>query len=450
MPQTALSLQDLAEKMVERAVALGATGADALAVESDAFSVQVRLGEVETTTGARDKGISLRVFHGTRSAACSSSDFSPEAIERLVVDTCELARLTEEDPDAGLPPDPATPPGVALDLYDDGITLSIDERVDLARRAEAVAMAADPRISNSEGASFDSSSSERAYVRSTGFSGSYRTTSYGLSTVPVASHDGGMQRDWWFTGARHFADLLSPEEVGAEAARRVLRRLGAKKGRTCKVPVVFDPLAAASLIGHLAGAVSGDSVYKGASFLGEKLGRKIAASGVTIIDDGLRPRGLGSKPFDGEGMPVGRHTVVEAGVLNTFLLDTYTAKKLGKSSTGHASRGLGGSPSPSATNFYLQAGSATPEEIIGSVQNGLYVTELIGFGVNGVTGDYSRGASGIWIENGELTWPVEEVTISSNLLDMFAGIEMIGNDLDFSRRVVSPTVKIDRMTVGGD
>jgi len=450
LPATALSLLNLAESMVEQAIALGATQADALAVESDAFSVQVRLGEVEQTTGARDRGISLRVFHGQRSAACSTSDLSPEAVERLVRDTCELARLTEADPCAGLPTGNAAPSTIDLEMDDGGVPLSIAERIDLARRAEAAAQGADPRIVNSEGASFDSSRGEMAYARSTGFSGSYRSSSYSLSTVPVAEHGGGMQRDYWYSSGRHFADLLTPEAVGAEAARRVLRRLGGRKIATCRVPVVFDPLTAASLMGHLAGAVSGDSVYKGTSFLASRLGQPIAAPHITVMDDGLRPRGLGSRPFDGEGVPVGRRAVVENGELRTFLLDTYSAKKLGHSSTGSASRGLGGSPSPGAANFYLQPGSATPDEIIRSVRSGLYVFELIGFGVNGVTGDYSRGASGIWIENGELTYPVEEVTISGNLLEMFAQMEMIGNDLDFSRRVISPTVKIERMTVAGN
>jgi PmbA protein len=435
--------------MVEQARALGADAADALAMESDAFSVQVRLGEVENTTGARDKGLGLRVFHGGRSATASTSDFSADAIKRLVSSTCELARLTEEDPDGGLPDQPGPDVLPELDLDDGGSSLSIEQRIDLAKRAEAAAMAADDRISNSEGGSFDSSRGEVAYARSNGFSGSYSTSSYGLSAVPVAEVDGAMQRDYWFTSARHFSDLDSPEAVGIEAARRVIRRLGAKQVPTCEVPIIFEPQMAASLLSHLVGALSGSAIYKGASFLADKLNSRIAPAGITIFDDALRPRGLGSRPFDGEGLASGSRALVEGGTLKSFLLDTYTARKLGMTSTGSASRGLGGSPSPAATNIYLQPGDQTPEQIIRDTPNGLYVTELIGMGVNGVTGDYSRGATGIWIENGELAFPVEEVTISGNLLDMYQSIDRVGNDLDMSRRIAAPTLRIAQMTLAG-
>ncbi|MBI5135933.1 MAG: TldD/PmbA family protein [Nitrospirae bacterium] len=435
--------------MAERALALGATAADALAMEADAFSVQVRLGDVENTTGARDKGLGLRVFHGTRSATASTSDFSADAIERLVATTCELARLTEADPDAGLPDQPGPDTLPDLDLFDGGLSLSIAERIDLARRAEAVAMGADPRITNSEGASFDSSQGEVAYARSNGFSGSYRTTSYGLSTVPVAEAGGGMQRDYWFSSARHFADLLDPEAVGAEAARRVLRRLGAKQVPTCEVPVILEPQMAGGLLGHLVAAVSGSAIYKGTSFLADKLGERILPPGINVYDDALRPRGLGSRPFDGEGVGSGRRKVVDDGVLRSFLLDSYSARKLSMTTTGNASRGLGGTPSPAATNFYLEPGAHSLDGMIRATPRGLLVTELIGFGVNGVTGDYSRGAVGVWIENGELTHPVEEVTISGNLLEMFARIDMVGGDLDLSRRIAAPSVRIARMTLAG-
>lgn len=448
------SLRDLAERAVERAVALGATAADALAMEADAFSVQVRLGDVETTTGARDRGLGLRVFHGTRSASASTSDLSAASVEDLVAQTVERARLTQEDPFAGLPegagPGADGPDPDGLDLYDGGTTLPMDERIALALRAERAALDADDRISNSEGAAFDSSEAELAYARSNGFSGTYRSSSYGLAATPVATENGHMQRDHWYDAARHLADLASPEAVGREAARRVLRRLGARKVPTCRVPVVFDPETAASLLSHLASAVSGSSVYKQASFLGDKLGQPVASPGVTVIDDGRRPRGLGSRPFDGEGVPVARHVVVEDGVLRSFLLDTYSARKLRLATTGNARRGLGGNPAPGPTNLYLAPGEASPEAIIASVERGFYVTELIGFGVNGVTGDYSRGAAGLWIENGALAHPVEEVTISGNLLSMFRDIDRIGNDLVFRRRISAPTLRVAEMTVAGD
>jgi PmbA protein len=446
-------MRALAERVVARAVAVGATAADAFAAESDAFSVQVRKGEVETTTGARDKGLGLRVFHGARSATASTSDLSPESVERFVAATVGLARLTQEDPYAGLPD---LPPGAAengvengLELSDGGAVLPIADRIELARRAEAAALSADPRIDNSEGASFDSSIGEVAYARSDGFSGGYRISSYGLSVAPVARENGSMQRDYWYDAARHFADLGDPEAVGREAARRVLRRLGARQVATCRVPVVFDPETASTLLGHLAAAVSGGSVYRKASFLAGHLGEAVASPLVTVVDDARRPRGLGSRPFDGEGVPAQRHVVVEGGTLNTYLLDSYAARKLSLATTGNARRGLGSGPSAGATNFYLEPGQDTPEAIIGSVQSGLYVTELIGFGVNGVTGDYSRGAAGIWIEDGRLAYPVEEVTISGNLLSMFRGIEKVGDDLGFRRRVSAPTLLVAEMTVAG-
>ena len=450
MTTTTQTLAALAEQMVSRAQALGATGADALAMEADAFQVQVRLGEVENTTGARDKGIGLRVFHGHRQASASTSDFSPEGVERLVQDTVALARLTEEDPFSGLAdPQPLTE-FPELDLDDGGTDLSMDQRIDLALRAERAAMDADPRINNSEGASFDSSRGLVAYANSNGFSGSFHTSSYGLSAVPVATDGEGMQRDYWFSSRRHLADLENPEAVGAEAARRVLRRLGARKVSTCEVPIVFDRQMASGLLGHLVSATSGNAIYKGASFLADRIGGRVLPEGMDVIDDPLRPRGLGSRPFDGEGVACSRLELVSGGILKSYLLDSYAARKLSMTTTGSASRGLGGSPAPSSSNCYLAPGSHDPEAIIASVERGLYVTELIGFGVNGVTGDYSRGAAGMWIENGELAFPVEEVTISGNLLDMYAAIEMVGNDLDFTRRVTAPTLKVGRMTLAGD
>jgi PmbA protein len=267
--------------------------------------------------------------------------------------------------------------------------------------------------------------------------------------VPIASDESGMQRDYWYSTARKFDRLDAPAEIGEEAARRALRRLGARKVPTQKVPVVFAPTIAGGLLGNLCSAISGSAIYRGASFLVDHLGERIAPDHVTVYDDGTLPMALGSKPFDGEGLPTRRTTVVENGVLRSYLLDTYSARKLGMQSTGNAARGAGDPPGVSPTNFYLKPGSHTPEELIASVPNGLYVTGLIGFGVNLVTGDYSRGASGLWIENGELTYPVEEITIAGNLRHMLADIEMIGNDLDMSRKIAAPTLKIGSMTIAG-
>ena len=271
-----------------------------------------------------------------------------------------------------------------------------------------------------------------------------------LFRSPVAQTNGSMQRDFWYSTQRKFALLEAPEAVGRRAAERALRRLGARKIATREVPVVFDPEISATLLRHLSSALSGYSLYKGASFLAGKLGERIASELVSVVDDGTIPGALGSKPFDGEGLPVGKRRVVERGILKSYLLDTYSGRKLGLPSTGNASRSIGEPPGVSPTNFFLAAGSHSPEEIVASVEEGLYVTELIGFGVNLITGDYSRGAVGLWIEKGKLTYPVEEITIAGNLKEMLGNIEMVGNDLELRGRIAAPTIKISRMTVAGN
>jgi PmbA protein len=363
-----------------------------------------------------------------------------------------LAKAVVEDPVSGLPnveqmaiekPD--------LDLHD-ATRLETDYQIELARRAEAAAMAADPRVTNSEGAEFDSSSGRVVLGNTHGFIGEYRSSSFSLSVSPVATDQqtDTMQRDMWYGVQRKFAKLETPEAIGIEATRRTVRRLGARKVVTQRVPVVFDQETAGGLLGTLCSAVSGYALYKGASYLIGSLGKPIASQLVTVYDDGRMVGGLGSRPFDGEGLPTRKTTVVDRGVLTSYLLDTYSGKKLGLPSTGNASRSVGESPSVGPTNLYLVPGTRTPQEIIGGIKQGLYVTELIGFGINMVTGDYSRGACGFWIENGELAYPVEEITIASRLQDMFAGIEVVGNDLVFRGRIASPTVKIAEMTVAGN
>jgi PmbA protein len=307
----------------------------------------------------------------------------------------------------------------------------------------------DPRITNSEGAEFDAGTSGVLYAASNGFSGGYQSSHCSLAVVPIATQNGSMQRDYWYSARRHLAKLDAPEAIGRTAAARALRRLGARKVQTCEVPVVFDPDMAASLLGHLAGAVSGNALYKGMSFLLGKLGEQIAPSFVTVTDDGTLVGGLGSKPFDAEGLPTRQTIVVDGGVLRSYLFDCYSARKLHSQSTGNAARSIADAPHVSPTNFILQPGTTSPKDIVASVKSGLYVTELMGFGVNPVTGDYSRGASGMWIENGELAYPVEEITIAGNLLTMFRDIEVVGNDLDLRRSIVAPTLKIARLTVAG-
>ncbi len=443
---------ELARDILHQAKAKGASQGDLLMVESDSFFVTVRLGEIEKISQAQEKRLGLRLFFGASSATASTSDISKGSIERLVDETCAMARSTAQDEYSGLPaPEECARTFLDLDLLDDsGRALSVEERSRLALETEKTALDYDRRITNSEGAEFSNQAGRVIYANSHGFSGEYQGSTYGLSVVPVAALDGMMQRDYWYSSQRKFSRLESPESVGRKAAARVLRRLGARKIKTREVPVVFEPEIAATLLRHLSGALSGYSLYKGASFLIGKLGDKIASELITVVDDGTIPAALGSKPFDGEGLPTGRKTVVEKGVLQSYLLDTYSGRKLGYPSTGNAARSVGEPPGVAPTNFYLSPGSFSPEKIIASVEEGFYVTELIGFGVNLVTGDYSRGAAGIWIEKGELTYPVEEVTIAGNLKEILLNIEMVGNDLEMRDRICAPTVKISRMTVAGD
>lgn len=446
------TLEEVADLLLRGAQRHGATAADVILVESDSLETGVRLGEIEKLKQARQKHLGLRVFVGERSALTSSADFSRDAIERLAEDTCALAQVTAPDPFSGLPQASELAGDVPdLDLYDPTVEgLTPEQTIAWAKEAEATALAADRRITNSEGAGCDASTGRIVYASTLGFCGGYRSSSVSLSVVPVATENGAMQRDYWYSYQRKVARLESPASIGRTAAERTVRRLGARQVQTTEVPVIFDPEAASGLIGHLAGAASGYALYKGASFLIGKLGQRIAPEFVTIIDDGRLPTGLGSKPFDGEGLPTRRTVVLDRGVLANYLFDTYSARKLQSRSTGNAARSIGDAPRVAPTNFFLQPGTTAPAEIIRSVKRGLYVTELIGFGVNSVTGDYSRGAVGLWIDNGELAYPVEEITIAGNLLAMYDAIEVIGNDLEFRHSVAAPTIKIARMTVAGN
>ncbi|HXG53175.1 MAG TPA: TldD/PmbA family protein [candidate division Zixibacteria bacterium] len=444
--------QELAQDILRQAARKGATAGDVVMVENDSFFVTVRLRELEKISQAREKRLGLRLFFGSSSASAATSDISRASIERLVEETAQRARATAQDPFAGLPPAEQLATAVPdLDLLDEEArSLTVEDRIAVAARCEESALAADARVTNSEGAEFSSEFARVIYASSAGFSGEYRGSSFSQSVAPVASEDGSMQRDYWYSASRRFARLEPPEAVGRKAAERAVRRLGARKIKTCEAPVVFDPETAASLMRLLASALSGYALYKGASFLVGKLGVRIASDLVTVVDDGTIPGALGSRPFDAEGLPTRRTLVVENGALRSYLLDSYSGRKLGMTSTGNASRSVGEAPGVAPTNFYLAPGSHLPEAIIASVRQGLYVTETIGFGVNLVTGDYSRGAAGLWIENGELAYPVEEVTIAGNLLEMLQSIEMIGSDLEMRGRISAPTLKIGRMTIAGD
>jgi PmbA protein len=444
--------EELSREILKLAKNKGASDGDVVMAESESFFVTVRMGEIEKISQSVEKRLGLRLFCGNSSASASTSDISKQAIEKLVEDTVLMARATAQDPSSGLPDARELACAVPdLDLCDQGArTVSVEEKIALAVETEKSALAFDERITNSEGAEFSSGFGRVIYASSGGFTGSYEGSTFGQSVAPVAKSNGSMQRDYWYSSNRKFARLESAKSIGERAASRVLRRLGARKVKTCQVPVIFDPEMAAGLLRNLSSAISGYALYKGASFLAGRLGTQIGSPLLTVIDDGTIPGALGSKPFDGEGLPTRRKTVVQEGKLQSYLLDSYSGRKLGLASTANASRSVGDAPGVAPANFYLVPGTVAPEEIIRSVANGFYVTELIGFGVNMVTGDYSRGAAGIWIENGELAYPVEEITIAGNLKDMFQNIEMVGNDLEMRARICAPTLKIAQMTVAGN
>ena len=451
----ATDLKEIATDVVSRAMKGGATSAECVVREGDEFSTTVRLGQVETLKESGSRAIGVRVFFGQRSASTYSSDFSAAGIERMLKSALELAKICSEDPYSGIP-DAAKLGSLSgdLDLYhEDVYSLPGAERIEYARRAEKAALDADPRIKNSDGGSFDAATGRKVLANSHGFAGEYRRSYCSVAVVPIAQNEdesGGMQRDYWYSVARSLTKLDSAEQVGKEAARRTLRRLGARKVKTADVPVILDPMVASSMLEHIFEGVNGDSIYRGASFLAGKLGEKIAGANVTVVDDGTIPGGFGTTPFDGEGIPTRRTVVIENGILKSFLLNTYTAKKLGLETTANASRGLAGTPGIGPGNYFLQPGTRAPKQIIADIKDGLYITEFLGHGANLVTGDYSRGASGMWIVNGELAYPVEEITVAGNLKDMFNNISEIGCDLEFRGSVASPTIRIDGLTVGGE
>jgi PmbA protein len=441
----------LAQGVVKRALAAGATDAECTIAEGDEFSANVRMREVESLKEAGSRGAGLRILIGRKTGSSYTSDLSADGIELLLKSAIELADVTTEDPHAGLPePDELGCVAGDLLLYSPDVEkLETPLRIETARRAEAAALEADPRIFNSEGASFDSHVGHHIFANSRGFAGEYRTSHCSVSVAPVARDGESMERDYWYTLARGFDGLEPPEQVGRIAAQRALRRLNPVKVETQRVPVVFEPGAARTLLENLFEAVHGMSIYRHESFLAGKLGEKVASESVSVVDDGTIPGLFGASPFDDEGVPSRRTVVIERGVLKSYLLNTYAARKLGMKTTGNASRGLTGNAGIGHGNFFVEAGVQTPERILAGVSNGFYVTELMGFGVNVVTGDYSRGAAGLWIRGGELAFAVSEVTIAGNLKDMLLGLEAVGTDLEFRGSMAAPTLKIGEMTVGG-
>lgn len=438
----------LLEDLIAAARRKGADAADAVLVDGTSVSVAWRLGKLENLERSEGGDIGLRVFCGKRQAIVSSADRRTEALEELVERAVAMARTVPEDPYAGL----ADPEALAtskphIDM-DDPTELTAEQLMDLAARAEDAARAVQG-VTNSEGAEAGWGRTHVTVVGSNGFAHQYSRTNSSFSAVALAgTGETGMERDYDFTTAVYVADLLSPEEVGRQAGERAVRRLGARRGKTCRVPVIFEPRVARGMVGHLLGAINGASVARGTSFLKDKMGEQVFAPGITITEDPHLRRGLASKPVDAEGLPNKRRDLVSDGHLTTWLMDLRSARQLGLESTGHASRGTSSPPGPSPTNVWLEPGTLSPDEMIKDVSEGLYVIDLFGQGVNGVTGDYSRGCAGFWIENGELTHFVNEMTIAGNLKDMFRNLTP-ASDLTLRLSTEAPTLRIDGLTVAG-
>lgn len=454
MSEALEELLSLGQQVVDGAKKAGADVAEAVVSEGSHLSTKVRLGEPELVEEAGSRGVGVRVMVGQQVAVSYTSDLTEAGMARLVEDAVELARLSQPDAFAG-PPDPALLSQAAqhaeLNLYDESLH-QVDgaEALKHAIDAERAAREHDPRITNSEGATYTRASGAKALVTSGGFSGVTRGTYASLSVSPVADDEDGKKRSGGYWSARrHRSELLPDAEVGAEAARRTLAKLGAKKIDSQECPVVFDPDVGRSIIGLLAGCVNGGAIWRRSSYLLDREGERVASELVSIVDDPLIEGAPGSRPFDGEGLLSRRTTVVDKGVLKTFLMDSYSARKLNKESTASASRGGSGGVGASTTNFLLQPGEQSPEDLLRSTPRGLYVTEMMGFGFNAVTGDFSRGAAGFWIENGEKTYPVSEITISLNLDDILKRIDAVASDLDMRTSIAAPTFRVSSMTVAG-
>lgn len=446
-------LMQLASEVVERARGGGADVAEAIARAGSELSTKVRLGKPELVEEAAHRSLGMRVIKDRRVALTSTSDLTPRGLDRFVKDALELLEVAQEDAFAG-PADPALlarGPFPDLELYDPaGGEVTAEQALELARRGEQAARDADARITNSDGATFSRTAGSFAIVLSGGFKGGYAGSYASLVVSPVADDEGGKKRrGYHYSAKRHLAELDAPEAVGREAARRTLRKLGARKVPTCEAPVVFDPDVARSILGLLGGCAMGSAIWRKSSYLLGREGTRVASELVTVVDDPLIPRAPGSRPFDGEGLPARRNVLVQDGILQMYLCDSYSGRKLGRPPTGNASRGSGGGVGPSTSNLLLQPTKTPPEEIVRSTKRGLYVTEMMGFGFNAVTGDFSRGASGFWIEDGQLAFPVSEVTISLNLDQILQRIDAVGSDLDLRTATAAPTFRVSAMTIAG-
>ena len=433
--------------LLKWAKAAGADAADALYVNGESISVAQRLGKREKLESSEGRDLGLRVFVGKRQAFVSSTDFDPKALRALAARAVDMAKVVPEDPVCGIAPEELLArKWPDLDLNDKSRP-SARKLLAMAAEAEDAARAV-KGVTNSEGAEAGWGRTSVMLAASNGFSGDYKRSGSSLSCSVLAGEGTGMERDYEWTSAVHIEDLMSPTKVGRNAGKFVVRRLNPRKAQSARVPVIFDRRVSGGLISHLAGAINGRAVARGTSFLKDKMGQRVFAEGIRVLDNPLRKRGLGSRPFDAEGLQTTRRAVIDDGVLTTWFLDLAAARQLNLKPTGHAARGVSGPPSPTSSNLYLEKGKVSVEELIGDIKSGLFITDMIGHGVNGVTGDYSRGASGFWIEKGKLAWPVSGITVAGNLKDMFLKMTP-ANDLQFKSSTNAPTVRIDGMTVAG-
>ncbi|MBM3645492.1 MAG: TldD/PmbA family protein [Alphaproteobacteria bacterium] len=438
---------NLLADLIGWARAAGADAADAMFVHGESISTGTRLGKREKLESSEGRDLGLRVFIGKRQAFVSSTDFANASLRALAGRAVDMARAVPEDPVCGIAPEELLARRWPdLDL-DDGRRPTAKALLALAAEAEDAARAV-RGVTNSEGGEAGWGRTSVTLAASNGFVGGYTRGGYSLSCSVLAGEGIAMERDYEWTSAVHFDDLMPAARVGRNAGRNAVERLNPRKAPSLRAPVIYDRRVSSSLIGHLAGAINGRAVARGTSFLKDSMGKRVFAKGVRIVDNPLRKRGLGSKPFDAEGLPTRRTAAIEDGRLQSWFLDLAAARQLGLAPTGHASRGTSGPPGPSTSNFYMEKGEASARDLIGGVKRGLYITDLIGFGVNGVTGDYSRGASGFWIEKGELAWPVSGITVAGNLKDMFARLTP-ANDLRFKGATNAPTLRIDGMTIAG-
>lgn len=447
-PSVPPSVLDDAAMLVERALKAGAEAAEAVVLEGQSLGVSWRLGKLEDVERSEGRDVGLRVFIGKRQATVSTTDLSERSLKPLIERVVAMAKIAPEDPYAALAEKEFLARELPfLDIDDQSHVPSAEELAKSAAEAEEAALAVQG-VTNSGGAGASWGRSGIALVTSEGFSGAYSGTSFSVSCSVLAGEGTGMERDYDYSSTRHLADLEAPGPIGLSAGTRAVRRLSPRKVKSQSVPIVYDPRVSAGLIGHLSGAISGAAIARKTSFLQHSMGKQIFAPGISIIDDPHRARGLRSKPFDGEGVANRKTQLIDDGMLTTWLLDTASARQLGLTTTGHAARGTGGPPSPSTTNLYMEAGTLSPDDLIADIADGFYVTEMIGMGVNGVTGDYSRGASGFWIENGKLSYPVSEITVAGNLKDMFLNMTP-ASDLVFRQGTNAPTIRVEGMTIAG-